>query len=303
MAPSFEGGVNVVATEQREGMLQVPGGKVWYKVVGAGPGVPLLLLHGGPGAGHDYLEPLEALGDERPVIFYDQLGCGKSEIPDDTSLWVAPHFADEVQAVRDGLGLDRVHLLGQSWGGWLALEYMSRRPEGIVSLTLASTSADVQSFLDAVPGLLSQLPQDVQDTIKRCEREGTTDSPDYIAATFAFYQQFLCRMQPWPESMMRTGINIQNTPVYKHMWGPSEFTLTGNLEGWDRTEVLSQINVPTLITVGRYDEIVPAISEEMHKKIRGSELVIFENSAHSAHAEEADKYAAVLRDFLRRAES
>lgn len=290
-------------TKEREGLLNVPGGRVWYKIVGGGPGVPLLLLHGGPGAGHDYLEPLEALGDERPVVFYDQLGCGKSDIPDDNSLWEIERFVKEVDAVREGLGLERVHLLGQSWGGWLALEYMAVKPAGIVSLTLASTSASVQAFVDAVPGLLAGLPRDVQDTIARCEAEGTTTSPDYIAATFAFYQKYLCRMQPWPESMMRTGINIQNTPVYHHMWGPSEFTLTGNLKGWDRESLLGEIDVPTLITVGRYDEIVPAISESMHKRIAGSELVIFEESAHSAHAEEAEKYAAVLGDFLRRAEA
>ena len=290
-------------TKEREGLLDVPGGCVWYKIVGGGPGVPLLLLHGGPGAGHDYLEPLEALRDDRPVVFYDQLGCGKSDIPDDTSLWMIDRFVREVDAVREGLGLERVHLLGQSWGGWLALEYMATRPKGIVSLTLASTSASVQSFLDAVPELLAGLPQDAQDTIARCESEGTTDSPDYIAATFTFYQKYLCRMQPWPESMMRTGINIQNTPVYHHMWGPSEFTLTGNLAGWDREALLSEIDVPTLITVGRHDEIVPAISESMHERIPGSELVIFEDSAHSAHAEEAEKYAQVLRDFLRRVES
>lgn len=288
---------------QREGKIEVPGGKVWYRVEGNGPGVPLLTLHGGPGAGHDYLEPLAALGDERPVVFYDQLGCGKSDIPDDASLWVAERFAREVQSVRDALGLERIHLYGQSWGGWLALEYMAGKPDGIVSLTLASTSASVQSFLDALPALLAALPQDVQDTIARCEAEGTTDSPEYVAATFAFYQQYLCRMQPWPDYMLRTGLNIQATPVYHHMWGPSEFTLTGNLRGWDRTAILPEIDVPTLITVGRYDEIVPAISEEMQQRIPNAELALFENSAHSAHAEEAEKYAATMRDFLLRAEA
>ncbi|MEO8456706.1 MAG: proline iminopeptidase-family hydrolase [Chloroflexota bacterium] len=290
-------------TKEREGLIDAPGGRIWYRVAGDGPGVPLLVLHGGPGAGHDYLEPLQVLGDERPVVFYDQLGCGKSDIPSDTSLFTPEHFAREVQVVRDVLRLDRIHLLGQSWGGWLLLEYMAAKPDGIVSLTLASTSADIQSFLDAVPGLLAQLPQDAQDTITRCEADGTTTSPEYIAATFAFYQKFLCRMPVWPESMLRTGVNIQNTPVYHHMWGPSEFTLTGTLEGWDRRNVLDEIDVPTLITVGRYDEIVPSISEAMHKRIKGSELVIFEDSAHSAHTEEAEKYAAVLRDFMRRAEA
>ena len=107
------------------------GHKVWTKIVGDGSGIPLLLLHGGPGAGHDYLEPLAALGDERPVIFYDQLGCGKSDIPDNSALWTIERFADEVDEVREQLGIDRCHLLGQSWGGWLGLEYVLRIPPGL----------------------------------------------------------------------------------------------------------------------------------------------------------------------------
>lgn len=289
-------------TAQREGTVDAPGGKVWYKIEG-GPGVPLLLLHGGPGAGHDYLEPLAELGDERLVVFYDQLGCGKSEIPNDTSLWVAERFAREVQSVRDALGLERIHLLGHSWGGWLALEYMAGEPSGIVSLTLASTSPSVEAYISGVPELLAGLPQDVQDTIARCEAEGKTDSPEYTAATFAFYQKHLCRIEPWPDYMMRTGMNIQMSPVYHYMWGPSEFTLTGNLRGWDRTAILPQLDVPTLITAGRFDEMLPSIQTSMRDAIPGAELVMFEESAHSAHAEEKDKYNATMRSFLARAEA
>ena len=109
-----------------EGKIKVDGCDVWYRRVGSG-GVPLLILHGGPGAGHDYLEPLEALADERELIFYDQLGCGKSDMPDDTSLWTIERSVREVDMVREALGLDKVHLLGQSWGGWLSIEYRSLR--------------------------------------------------------------------------------------------------------------------------------------------------------------------------------
>src|SRR2546421_1708639 len=115
---------------RREGYLPVPGGRVWYQIVGSGPATPLLVLHGGPGAGHDYLETLEGLADERPVVFYDQLGCGRSDQPDDPSRWHIARFVREVDLVRHALGLDRIHLLGQSWGGWLAIEYMLRQPSG-----------------------------------------------------------------------------------------------------------------------------------------------------------------------------
>jgi proline-specific peptidase len=236
-------------------------------------------------------------------VFYDQLGCGKSDIPDDDSLWTPERFAREVQAVRDGLGLDRVHLLGHSWGGWLALEYVASKPRGVVSLTLASTSASVQAFVEAVPGLLAGLPPDVQDTIARCEKEGATESPEYQAASLVFYQNYLCRVQPWPEPLLRSMGNIQATPVYSRMWGPSEFTLTGTLRGWDRTGVLREIDVPTLITAGRYDEAIPPIAEDMHRRIKGSRLVIFEESSHSAHVEEPERFTSTLRDFMPRAEA
>jgi proline-specific peptidase len=287
-------------TKEREGLLDVPGGRVWYRIAGDGPGVPLLLLHGGPGAGHDYLEPLGALGDERPVVFYDQLGCGKSDIPDDTSLWRIDRFVEEVDAVRTGLGLERIHLLGQSWGGFLAIEYMIGKPEGIVSLTLASTSPSSRSFIEGVMGLVQQLPEDARKTIERCEAEGTTDSPEYQAACMVFYQAHLCRMQPWPDAMLRSMANVFASPVYPLMWGAAEFACTGNLGSWNREDRIAEIDAPTLITVGRFDEMAVPIAEMMRANIPNAELAIFENSSHSAHAEEAELFAQTLRDFFRR---
>jgi len=131
-----------------EGRLDVPGGSVWYRRLGEGDATPVLMLHGGPGAGSDYIAPFgEALAADRPVVLWDQLGCGRSDAPDDPSLWTLDRFVAEVDAVRDGLGLEHMHLLGQSWGGWLAIEYMCRRPEGIVALVLASTSASIPQFM------------------------------------------------------------------------------------------------------------------------------------------------------------
>ncbi len=287
----------------QEGYIDAPGGRVWYRIEGSDtPGVPLLILHGGPGAGHDYLEALGGLSDERPVVFYDQLGCGKSDIPDDPSLWRFDHFVQEVDAVRAGLGLDRIHLLGQSWGGWLAIEYMLTDPSGIVSLTLASSSAGVDEFVREARRLLAGLPAAARETIERCEAEGKTASGEYQAATMAFYQRHLCRLDPWPPPMLRSMANAMSSPVYGQMWGPSEFTLTGNLQGWDRTSRLGEITAPTLITGGCFDEMTPTCQETLHAGIPNSELVIFENSSHSAHAEEPELYLKTLRRFLRRTE-
>lgn len=290
-------------TGATEGSVPVPGGNVWYGIEGAGsPGVPLLVLHGGPGAGHDYLEPVAALSDERPVVFYDQLGCGKSDIPDDTSLWRVDRFVEEVAAVRRGLGLDRVHLLGQSWGGWLALEYMLTRPAGVAGLILADTSASVEEFAFEARAKVAELPAELRDTIERCEESGATDSAEYAEATLAYYQHHLCRVQPWPGFMLRTMANVQASPLYNLMWGPSEFNLTGTLKGWDVRDRLGEIDAPTLILNGRYDEAGPTCWKTLHAGIAGSELHIFEDSSHSPHVEEPAEYQRVVRDFLRRAE-
>jgi proline-specific peptidase len=288
----------------QEGYIYTPEGRVWYGKAGSGAGLPLLTLHGGPGVGHDYLEPLEVLGDKRTVVFYDQLGCGKSDVPDDGRVWTAGHFAGEIDAVRNALGLERVHLFGHSWGGFLALEYMARKPEGVVSLTLASTAASAAAFAEAARGLLPGLPEDVRETIERCEAEGTTDSPEYEAASFAFIGKHVYRgEQPWPDCLQRSLANMSASPVYGTMWGPSEFNVAGTLKDWDRTPVLAQIRIPTLVTCGRHDEATPALAEGLAGQIAGAKLAIFEDSAHLAHIEEQERYTGVVREFLREAEA
>ena len=287
----------------QEGYVDVPGGSVWYRLVGSDGATPLVTLHGGPGAGHDYLEPLEALASDRPVVFYDQLGCGKSDIPDDASLWQIDRFVEEVTTVRRALDLERVHLFGQSWGGWLAIEYMLTRPPGVTSLILASTSASLPQFAHEVSRLTAELPPDTRDALERCKASGDWESPECRAAEFAFLQRHLCRLNPWPQPLLRTGLNILKSPAYNIMQGPEVFPVTGNLKDWDRTNRLSEINVPTLITVGRYDEVTPACAETLHGGISGSELVLFEESSHMAHLEETGRYLQVLRDFLHQVES
>jgi len=303
MLSGTKGSVQPMVTMHiQEGRIPVTGGRVWYRVVGAGRTVPLLTLHGGPGGGHDYLESLEALLDERAVILYDQLGCGLSDKPNDPSLWTIDRFVREVDEVRDALGLERVHLFGQSWGGWLAIEYMLSKPEGVVSLTLASTSASTAQFVSEAQKLIDDLPPDMRDALRQGNEAQTYDDPAYVRAAAEFYQRHVCRLNPWPEALQRTSDNLEGNQVYLTMNGPNEFTVVGNLKDWDRTDRLGEITAPTLITVGRYDEITPACAETLHHGIPHSELHLFEQSAHCAHLEERDKYNALLRDFLHRVE-
>jgi proline-specific peptidase len=285
----------------QEGTISVDGYRVWYRRIGSG-GTPLLLLHGGPGAGHDYLEPLEALAADRTVVFYDQLGCGKSDQPDDRSLWRMERFVAEVGTVRRALGLERMHLLGQSWGGWLAIEYMLTHPLGVVSLVLASTSASIPQFVAEASRLKAALPPSIYHTLQRYEAAADFHHPDYEAAALEFYKRHLCRLDPWPEPLLRTVRNIEGNAVYETMNGPTEFVVTGNLKDWDRIDRLSEITVPTLITVGRYDEITPTCAETMHRRMPNAQMRVFEQSSHTAHLEETETYLQVVADFLRRVE-
>jgi proline-specific peptidase len=283
-----------------EGFVSVEGGRVWYRSVGRG-GVPLLLLHG-PGAGHDYLEPLEALAADRQVVFYDQLGCGRSDRPDNPSLWRVERFVSEVGELRRALGLSTIHLFGHSWGGFLAIEYLLSQPPGVVSVVLASTSASIPELGLEIQKLKAQLPPEVLDVMDRHEAAGDCGHPDYQAAVMEFYKRYLCRLEAWPDCLMRSVANLDGNQVYLTMNGPNEFTTVGNLKDWERRDRVHEIRVPTLITVGGHDEIPLACAQTLHRGVRGSELAVFERSSHMAMLEEPDAYLGRLVDFLTRVE-
>lgn len=291
---------------EQEGFIRVAGEyRVWYRIVGGGAEhehVPLLALHGGPGVPHDYIENLEVMAsDSRRVIFYDQLGCGRSDQPDDTSLWRVDRFVEELGIVRRELGMERVHLLGQSWGGMLAIEYMLTRPQGIVSLILASTLSSMPLWIEEANRLRNELPPEVQATLLQHETAGTTDDPEYQEAMMVFYERHVCRVVPMPVHVKRA--LDQAGVVYHVMNGPTEFHVIGVIKDWDQTSRLSEIHVPTLITSGRYDESTPRINEILHNGIAGSEWVIFENSSHMAHVEEPDLFLPLVASFMERIEA
>ncbi|HLZ56104.1 MAG TPA: proline iminopeptidase-family hydrolase [Ktedonosporobacter sp.] len=290
-----------------EGFIPFRGYRTWYRIVGNGeePGkFPLLVLHGGPGASHDYLEPLEAMASTgRRVIFYDQLGGGNSDHPHNPSLWTVELFVEELVAVRKALALDRLHLLGQSWGGMLAMEYALTQPDGLLSLTVADSPASLLQWVSEANRLRAQLPPEVQQALLHHEQQGTTDSQEYQEAMLVFYRRHVCRLDPWPKCVTRTFEKLTLYPeVYETMNGPSEFHVIGTLKAWDITDRLPEISVPTLLLSGRYDEATPTIVETIHRSIPGSEWTIFENSSHMPHVEETDLYMQVLNSFLQQVE-
>jgi proline iminopeptidase len=297
--------MNVVsrAAPIHEGTIPAPGGNVWYRTVGEG-GVPLLCLHGGPGMSHDYIATLGDLADRRKVVFYDQLGCGKSDRPDDPALWTIERSVAEVEAVREALGLTRFHLFGNSWGGWLAAQYVLDRQPDLVSLTISSSPPSVERCVREMNELRRQLPADVQKVLDDHEARQFFQCPEYTAAIMVFYKRHLCRLEPWPEGVEQAlGPGFGAGP-YMTMWGPSEFgPVIGNLNGWDITDRLREIRVPTLLTVGRYDEMWPSHMADMQVGIPGSELVVFEQSSHMAFQEEREAYMATMNRFLDRAEA
>jgi proline-specific peptidase len=286
-----------------EGYLDTRDGRLYYEIAGGGQGVPVLVLHGGPAGAHEYLKPLaDMFGERRSVVLYDQLGCGRSDRPENPALWRIERFAREVQVLRDGLGLGRIHLLGQSFGGMLAIEYMLDAPLGIVSLVLADTTASMPLAARGLQRLRAELPAEARRALEGGEQTGQLDTPEYGAALFAFYQRHVCRLEEWPPELLAMGRSMMGNPVYRHMWGPNEFTPSGSLQAWDRSARLGEIHVPTLVTVGRYGEIVPECAEAIHDGIAGSERVVFEQSAHVPHLEEPERFREVVAEFLHRVE-
>ncbi|NQT89767.1 MAG: proline iminopeptidase-family hydrolase [Candidatus Omnitrophica bacterium] len=287
----------------RTGYIPVTGGRVWYKTVGENKEtIPLLVLHGGPGATHEYMQPLEILADERPVIFYDQLGGGNSDRPKDASLWTVERFVEELAQVRNSLNLGKVHILGQSWGTMLAVSYIaSLKPEGVISLIFSGAAFSAKRFTEDTRGYLKELPENDRRVIEKSEREGRFDSKEYRDAMMNFYKLHVCRLDPWPDCLNRTFENM-GLDVYNHMWGASEFSVTGTLKDFDVTDKLKEIEAPVLLTCGRYDEASPETTSYYNGLIPRSEMVVFEDASHEHHLEKTEEYIKVLRDFLKRVE-
>jgi len=246
------------------------------------------------------LEPLEALADRRRVIFYDQLGCGRSDRPGDLSLWNVDRFVEELAQVRSALNLDRLHLFGSSWGGMLAMQYVLDRhgdQPGLESLILCGSPASMIRWVSDCETLLAEETEQTRRVIREHEAAGFTGCPEYQAAILGFYRKHVCRLDPWPAGLERSFAEA-GYDVYNTMNGPSEFTVTGTLKTWDIMDRLPEIGVRTLLVGGRYDECTPGHLEEMHRRIAGSQLVIIEDASHLCFAEQPEEFNTVINSFM-----
>jgi proline iminopeptidase len=285
--------------EVREGRLPVNRYELYWKSVGdPGARETLLTLHGGPGSTHDYLLALNDLAEHGyRVVYYDQLGCGRSDLARDVSEYTVDRDVADLEVLRTGLGLGRVHLLGSSYGGLLAIAYALAHPEGLKTLTSASGLADVPLTVREMQRLKRELPGPVRETLERYEARGEYQNPEYLRAVLEFYRRHLCRLDPWPPEVSYS-LDHMSLPKYGTMNGPNEFTIVGTLKDWDATARLGEIRVPTLVTTGRYDEVTPRVAESIHRGIRGSRLELFRESSHLAFWEERSRYMETLRSFL-----
>jgi proline-specific peptidase len=290
-----------MSSKKQEGRIAVPGGEVWYiRAEGDPAKAPLIGLHGGPGFTHDYLEVLLELAPERTVVLYDQLGSGRSAGPDDTALWNRGRFVEELDAVRDALGIERMHLLGHSWGGTLAASYAIAHPRRLAGLFLASPLIRTDRWLEACKDRLERLDPPWPEVIRQREAEGNLGAPDYQAATFAFYQRHFCRVVPWPDALVRSFLNM-NAEVYGAMWGPTEFSCTGNLKDVN-LEDLGEFRGPIQLSCGRHDEVDEAYLRELAARWPDTRLHVFPDSSHSVPQEEPQALLAVASSFFAQAE-
>lgn len=285
-----------------EERISVPGGEIVAYCFGAPNSEKLVLaLNGGPGLPCDYIRDSHSFLAEAGWYFvaFDQLGTGKSDNPQECGLWTIERYAAEVEAVRRHFGAEKFNLLGQSWGGWLAIEYACRHSNRLNSLILESTCADIPTLRAELSRLRSALGDETVNMMIAHEAAGTTDHPEYQGAISILDYRHVCRLKERPQALVRSLMGM-NAKIYNHMQGANEFVYTGNLANWSRLDDLSLIRAPTLITVGRHDEITPACAIQMRERIPNSEIFLFHESSHSAFFEEPIQFMDVLINFLDR---
>lgn len=282
------------------GHCAVPGGRIWYEQLNASaPGTPILVVHGGPATPHDYLRSLAALVPEHPVIVYDQLGCGRSDQPEDASLWRLERFVAELEALVRHLRLDAFHLLAHSAGTMIACDYALTKPKALRGLVLVSPVLSVRQYQLEMQQLLAKMPAELSRPLMLALNGGPTSSLELLEANLAFAEQWMCRLSPWPDELMDASSHI-NARVRDALWGKTEFRVTGTLRNYERLEHLPALGTPTLLICGQHDFTTPRLCGRYSHALPDAELVVIDNASHMAHLEQPQRFAHALKPFLRR---
>ena len=262
----------------------------------------MVCVHGGPGGNHYYFLPSLMMADQRAVILYDQLDSGLSDRPNDPANWTVERFVSEVDAIRAALGLQRLHLVGHSWGSTVALEYAARQPGGLKSLTLGSPLISTKSWTASTMAQLNKLPPGIVATINRLEAASDTRNPDYVAAMNVFYKQYLARgpTPPYVEAYAKAKGLKTNDKLYETMWGPGEIRSTGTLRAYDGEPLLPRVTAPTLVVCGQYDEMTADVLRPLVARMPDASLSVVPGAGHGMPATHADLYVAAVRAHLAR---
>lgn len=289
--------------EIREGYMPFLEYKTYYRVVGKNTGnkKPLVLLHGGPGSTHNYFEVLDRIAEEdgRQLVMYDQIGCGNSYVENRPDLWNSKVWIEELIELRKHLGLDEIHLLGQSWGGMQTLEYVCNyKPEGLKSIILSSTLPASWLWAEEAQRMIAQMPQDMQDAIKKATESGDYSSPEYQAAEAEYMRQHCAgeMTENDPECLRRP--KKAGRESYVVGWGPNEFTPLGTLKDYDVIDQLGDIKEPALIINGGNDLCTPYVAKFMYDRIPNSEWELFRTCRHMCFVEDNDHYVEVLKKWM-----
>ncbi|HNK27674.1 MAG TPA: proline iminopeptidase-family hydrolase, partial [Ferruginibacter sp.] len=288
--------------------VQTPNGNfnVWTKRMGTNPRIKILLLNGGPGATHEYFECFEnfLLPQDIEFIYYDQLGCGLSDNPKDTSMWDLPRFVEEVEQVRKALGLnkDNFYLLGHSWGGILAMQYALKYQDNLKGLIISNMMSSCPLYGKYAQDVLApQFDPKILDTIRQIEAKKDFDNPKYMELlTPHFYAKHICRLplEQWPEPMVRS-FNKMNHSLYVTMQGPSEFGIGGNLVNWDVSKELPKIKVPTLTIGGTHDTMDPEHMKWMSTQVQHGRYLLCPNGSHMSMYDDQAHYFPGLIEFIK----
>ncbi|MFL5740778.1 MAG: proline iminopeptidase-family hydrolase [Flavisolibacter sp.] len=278
--------------------------KVWTKRIGNNPKIKVLLLHGGPAAGHEYMECFESFFPKEGIEFYeyDQLGSSYSDQPRDSSLWTIDHFVDEVEQVRQALHLDKdnFYLLGHSWGGILALEYALKHQDHLKGMIISNMMSSCLDYGKYSEVLAKQMDPKVVSEIKGLEARKKYDDPRYEALLIPnFYNLHFCRLNPWPEPVNRSFSHL-NKEIYTMMQGPSEFGISGRLANWDRKADLPRITVPTLTVGARFDTMDPEHMKWMSTQVKNGTYLYCPNGSHMDMWDDQQTYMNGVIDWIKK---